>query len=81
MSVLQELSVFALRTCVDAAASAVGFTVGVESVDGVIHFLEKHFCDQSQQLTKALEQANTRARAPWRLPWPARAGGTAARRR
>jgi hypothetical protein len=53
MSVLQHLSVIALRGAVNAATHGVG--------DAAFHYLVDHFTNHTNQLTRALQTANDRA--------------------
>jgi serine/threonine protein kinase len=58
MGILLNLSGIAIRQVVGGALQAVGFDGGG---DAVIDFLTERFTDQSQRLTKALQNANERA--------------------
>jgi hypothetical protein len=58
MGVLQNLSVIALSQVVGGALKSVS---GIEGGDVVVKLLAARFTDQSQKLTKALQEANERA--------------------
>jgi uracil-DNA glycosylase family 4 len=63
MTISANLCSLALQQLVGGACRAVGVTLGDSAVEGVVGFLTRHFTDQSQRLTQALEQTNQQA---WR---------------
>jgi uracil-DNA glycosylase family 4 len=63
MSIVVNLCGLALKQVVGGACQAVGLTPGEAAVEGVVGFLTRHFTDNSQRLTQALEETNRQA---WR---------------
>jgi uracil-DNA glycosylase family 4 len=63
MAIALQLSTLALRQVVGGACRAVGCDVGEGAVEGVVGFLTSRFTDHSEQLLRALDEANDRA---WR---------------
>lgn len=61
MHILQLIAPLALRQLIGGACRAIGVTAGQEAVAGVTSFLSRHFTDQSERITKALQNANERA--------------------
>jgi uracil-DNA glycosylase family 4 len=73
MHISANLSALALRQLIGGSCRAVGLDVGEGAVDGVVHFLTRHFSDHSQKLSEALRHSNERA---WRALEVALAGNT-----
>jgi uracil-DNA glycosylase family 4 len=63
MMIALHLSTLALRQVVGGACRAAGFDAGEGAVEGVVSFLASRFTDHSDQLLRALDEANDRA---WR---------------
>src|SRR5262245_47323144 len=62
MYLMLNLSAIALRQIIGGACEAVGLTApGEGAFKGVVNFLERHFVDHSQRLTRALQHSNERA--------------------
>lgn len=61
MATLQRLSVVAVRQLVVGACRVVGSEAGGHAAEKVTAFLVERFTDESQRLTKALQNANERA--------------------
>jgi uracil-DNA glycosylase family 4 len=61
MQMLLDLSALTLRQMVGGACQAMGLEAGEAAVVSVGGFLSRHFFDQSQRLTDALQKSNARA--------------------
>lgn len=61
MAILQHISMLALRHVVDGARDYLGLGVGERTVENVVGFLNQHFTDHSQSLSRAMVKANDSA--------------------